>query len=90
MPLILKFERHMKELAAPQPEHDSKKILRNKKLHVIGTGEKPYVLLQFLTALWFCSMFRFRGDTSRVSTKSGLGDVKRGPGWIWHKSGRPV
>ena len=90
MPLILKFYRHMKVLAAPQPEHDSKKILRNKKCHVIGTVEKQYVSLEFLTALWFGSMFRFRGDTSRVSTKRGLGEVKRGPGWIWPKSGRPV
>ena len=60
-------------------------------MHVIGTGEKQYVLLDFLTALWFCNMFRFRRDTSQVSTKRGLGEVKRGPpGWIWPKSCRPV
>ena len=82
MPLILKLYRHMKVLAAPQPEHDSKKILRNQKLHVIGTVEKQYVLSEFSPALWFCSMFRFRGDTSQVSTKRGLGEVKRRPGWI--------
>ena len=28
-------------------------------------------------------MFRSRGDTSRISTKRGLGEVQRGPGWIW-------
>ena len=42
-------------------------------MHVIGTGGKEYVLLDFLTALWFCSMFRFRGDPSQVRTKSGPG-----------------
>ena len=40
--------------------------------------KKHYVSLEFLSTLEFCNMFRSRRDTSRVSTKSGLGEVKRG------------
>ena len=77
-------------LTARGREAHFEKIRKSEKQNVNGSAEKQYVLLEFLTALEFCSMFRFRRDTSRVSTKSGLGEAKRGTAWIWPKSGRPV
>ena len=66
-------------LTARGREAHFEKIRKSVKQNVNGSVEKHYVLLEFLTALKFCSMFRFREDTSRVSTKSGLGEVKTWP-----------